>query len=330
MWIAKPDTGMRAARRALLLLLGTLTLAQPLAAQRADTLRANARQRPTPAAGGLRVELGFSGLYDSNIGHDEEEIAAVGMITGVEAQYDRRTGGARYALTGALAAHSYTQSDRWDRVSALAAAAAEVALLGPVSAGVLLEGSLGGANEDRVVTDQLMLSPRLYYRFGRGGQLRLLGAYRLRESRSGASSSSRYAGAVLRTGSGSRPYLELSTRFERNEADLETNDFDRQTHGAELWLPLGRTLQFGTGLKYTRQHYTARFIEQDPEDPDEDPITTGQTRRDTKLTPSLELRWDLLRRVRLEAGYEFERRTSTDPGKAYDAHVFELATRYRW
>lgn len=44
----------------------------------------------------------------------------------------------------------------------------------------------------------------------------------------------------------------------------------------------------------------------------------------------MELRWDVTDEIRLELGYEFERRTSTDPDKGYTAHVLLLATRYRW
>lgn len=275
----------------------------------------------------LRITLGLAGVYDSNIGHDEAAIRSVGTVTSADGAFARRWGRSRLNVDGTVALHQYSNTDRFDRLGGGLGARVEVPLVGRLNAGFAVEGSLGGANEDRAVTDQVMLSPRLIYRFGQAGQFRLTGAQRFRRSQqSEYTSNNRYASVSLRTSATDGPYTEFGSRYEFNDSELAINEFTRWIHSAGFVVPVVANTEIGFELQYTRQHYKNRFLE----DEDGEVLPGADYRRDQKWTPQLHFLREITDEMAIGIEYEYERRTSNDFGKDYGAHNVVLMTRYRW
>lgn len=315
---------------ALAVLAGWDGVSAQTAADRNDALQdttqmAPASQRASP--GRFRLELGAGGIYDTNIEHDDDALQSWGAITSIDARYFKNLSWMRYTLHGELAAHNYTQTDRFNRISKLAAARFVVPVAAALSAGMNFELALQGRSQDRVINDQFTLSPRLMLGFGDGGQVRLYGAQRWRKSKAtDASADNQYAALSVRTAGSGRVAADFRTRIERNESELERDSFRRWSHAAALILPIADETEFEVSLQYMVQHYENRSID----DPNELPEPGEDFRRDRKWTPQVALVHELMRRLELEVEYEFERRTSSDPGKKYNAHNFAVFTTYRF
>jgi hypothetical protein len=295
-----------------------LVVAAPVRAQQVQL--AGEAQRAERSSSRLRLTLEAAGVYDSNIGHDAEEIQSIGSVTSGGLEYTGLRRGVRYGFEGGAALHRYTQSDRFDRIGALAAARIEAPLFGPLSVGLVTEGFLNGSDEDRVLTDQVVISPRLIFRSAQGGQLRIYGAQRFRRSDfDDFTSNNRYLAAAVRTPGRNIPYLDVGSRYEINDTDLETNRFNRWLHSLRLTVPLGTATEIAARLQYLDQSYPDR------------PLDSGNGfRRDRKWTPQFTFVREVFNNLELDIAYEFERRNSNEIDEDYGAHNVKILTRYRW
>src|SRR5687768_13311371 len=83
-------------------------------------------RRSAPQTGSKRQRFWFSSdftnVYDSNVEHDSTNIGAYGIVGGARARFRTHSSKPAFQAEYAVAAHSYTATDRWDRISHLARA----------------------------------------------------------------------------------------------------------------------------------------------------------------------------------------------------------------
>ncbi len=222
-----------------------------------------------------------------------------------------------------MALHSYTQTDKWDRVSQLGRAAVDMPVRPWLSVGLTAEASLKGSSEDREIGDQYGFLPRLELRPNSDIRVRLSTAYRKRSfGEASGSNSNRYVAlnSYVNLGHGT---LEGAARFEKNNPQRARNRFERQTYttrGTSLHSRSATSCSSAWSIRPGAIPERLVDVDEDREEP----------RLDRKWSP--ELRWvrTWRRNFRTELEYEFETRFSNDPEKGYRGHVLTLTTAVPW
>lgn len=259
-----------------------------------------------------------TGVYESNIDHDENPISDYGAVFGVGTHFETDTVEIEYEV----ASHNYQNTDRWDRVSHSLTSSYEQKITRKLSMEAVGELALRGSSEDRELGDQYVFEPRLHYRFSPSNRLRLYGAYRLRryDENPERDATNRYVGLELRQRLG-KASLDVGYRTEQNHAEGPRFTYDRQTYSAQLSTPLvGGLHRLGLEVRYRPQQYANRFVsDRHPEE---------GLRRDRRWVFSLGGSFALGRHLELLPGYKFETRSSNDASKKFGAHAVYLGLRY--
>ena len=156
-----------------------------------DTLAARRRWRP------IRMSVLSAGVYDSNIGRDEEDIVASnGFVYGAGIKLQPTRERPRYTATYEVAQHAYTRNDEFDRVSHHFNAVYSHSFSEDFLLETIADVGIRGSSEDRDVGNQYVFLPRLNYRVSSSQRLRLYGAYRVRryDQDSDRNANNRYVG----------------------------------------------------------------------------------------------------------------------------------------
>lgn len=259
-----------------------------------------------------------TGVYESNIDHDENPIQDYGAVFGVGTHFETDTVEIEYEV----ASHNYQNTDRWDRISHSLTSSYEQKITRKLSMEAVGELALRGSSEDRELGDQYVFEPRLHYRISPSNRLRLYGAYRLRryDENPERDATNRYVGLELRQRLGTAT-LDVGYRTEQNHAEGPRFTYDRQTYSAQLSTPLAGGLhRLGLEVRYRPQQYANRFVrDRHPEE---------GLRRDRRWIFSLGGSFALGRSLELLPGYKFETRSSNDPDKKFGAHAVYVGLRY--
>lgn len=280
---------------------------------------------PDPAESGendrrerrLGLRLGLSNTFDTNIEHDDEDLDSYGLVPSAVVSLRDRTRKPRAMLEYEIARHSYSNTERWDRVSHRIRSAFESKASDRIYLALDAEVSLGGTSEDRDVSNEYSVQPQIEYRLTRVVRVHAYGTLREKRDRDDPTddSSKPNVGFVLEL-KGSRVGLDLEARRERNREQIDRGNYDRSTFSGELELPfIGRGGQLEIEVKHRQKDYLARFVEVDNDD---------VLRADRRWI--LQGGWLLPvgRSAAIEARYEYEKRRSNDPDKVYLAHQFGL------
>jgi hypothetical protein len=258
-----------------------------------------------------------TGVYDSNINHDEQPVRDYGSIFGVGTRFETDAVEIEYEL----ASHRYRNTNHWDRISHNLTSSYQQKFSRKFSIEAFGEIALKGSSEDRELGDQYIFEPRLHYRISPSSRLRLYAAYRLRryDVNPQRDANNQFAGLELRKHLG-RAIFDLGYRWEKNRAAGPRYTYDRQTYSAQFYTPFAGGLhRLGMELRYRPQQYSHRFV---------DNHAANGLRRDARWIYSLNSSFSLGRSLELLPEYRFERRSSNDPGKKFDAHVAYLGLRY--
>jgi hypothetical protein len=258
-----------------------------------------------------------TGVYDSNINHDEQPVRDYGSIFGVGTRFETDAVEIEYEL----ASHRYRNTNHWDRISHNLTSSYQQKFSRKFSIEAFGEIALKGSSEDRELGDQYIFEPRLHYRISPSSRLRLYVAYRLRryDVNPQRDANNQFAGLELRKHLG-RAIFDLGYRWEKNRAAGPRYTYDRQTYSAQFYtLFAGGLHRLGMELRYRPQQYSHRFV---------DNHAANGLRRDARWIYSLNSSFSLGRSLELLPEYRFERRSSNDPGKKFDAHVAYLGLRY--
>jgi hypothetical protein len=261
--------------------------------------------------------------FDTNINHDPKGVSSVGLVPSLSVHFQNSVEKPSLEIEYEIAAHNYTNSKEWDRVSQNLVVSYRKHLFGRWSTRTESEITLKGSSEDRELNNQYVLRQQLEYRFNENSRLQLVGAYRVKRDPldSGSNAIDPYAGArFIQRLAGDRR-LALSYRYDKNRSWDPKNRYIRWAYETEFSTPVfDRRNRLSFDLTYKPRLY-------------------GRTVRvDGKRLPRRDDRWifetqfervlrsDLL----MVFVYRFERRASNDPDKYFRSNQAGFALTYRW
>lgn len=264
-------------------------------------------------------DLSVTHLIDTNVNQENDETDRVNAnVLGLRINYKRPNFEAFYEV----GRHFYPQvaEDR-DRVSHNLRAALDRELSKRFNLQTVGEISLKGSTEDRDISNQYVFSPRLEYRLSKSDRLRLIGTYRLRRfpDDPGRDALNRYATLQWQHRFAGKQQLEFGYRYETNRADVERNDYRRQTLSTTLTLPLRDKDRLTLELSYRPRRFLSRTLDDDK-----------TLREDRNAIFAASYLRPLSAKTDVLLGYRFERRTSNDPGKGFREHTLAATVTYHF
>lgn len=280
---------------------------------------------PPPAGRPLTLTVSAGSVLDNNINHDASELGSYGMVVGAGAWYRDDPADPNLEIVYQLALHEYSATDRWDRVSHYARANWEYEITDRWRLETVGELSLKGTFEDRELSNQYVVNPRLEFRIDRAHRIRVYGTYRLRryeEVDRGRNAKNRYVGAEFRQYSERGDRWETGLRYEVNDTELARFAYTRWTYSTGYSAPL-RSLRDHLDLevRYRFLRYPSRLVEVDDRD---------VPRRDYRLIPSVGWRHSVNSGLDLRTEYTFETRGSNDLDREFAAHRLSFSVDRRW
>jgi len=259
------------------------------------------------------VSVVASGAFDSNLNRDEDNLHTYGAVGGARAKYRTRTARHTFDLEYETALHSYTASNRWDRLSHRARGLVEREVASRWAVGVVGQAALKGSSEDRSIGNEFILEPRVEYDLDDESRLRLYGALRVRDYPDDPTQNAlnRYAGVEFTQELDDDREWEVGLRREVNDADSTRRYYRRWTWHTQYATPVGGGGVLELELKIRSRRFPQRLVELDDED---------FPREDHRWTPSAQWARPLNGLWSLIVEYEYETRASNDPEQAYQGH----------
>ncbi len=272
--------------------------------------------------------LTFSGLLDSNINHDEDDINDYGLVSGAGVYFRNRSKNPNFEFSYEIGQHGYKNTNNWDRTSHNLRAWSENKLGKRWVSDTSGEISFKGSTEDRELANRYSLSQFFQYRLTRSNRFNFGGAYRLKrydDTRRNSTSPYGEVGYERRFSNGKRK-LEFSYRYEENRArEVNRYSYIRWTYGAEFVTPLFKKGRLDIKARYRPQKY-ARLVEIELPNGDEIDVP----RRDKRWIFSADWRRPLSRNLELGLIYKYEQRNSNDPDRNFKARAAGAVFTYRW
>lgn len=272
---------------------------------------------PTPTPSAPRSWSGFARVanaYDSNIDQDDQNHQAFGVIVGGGVQYVDNPGDPSLTFSYETGLHRYGGTDRWDRLSHFARMQYVHDLSGPWKADVTGEVSLKGTTEERELSNQFNVIPRLQFRIDKHRRVRVFGAWRERRYEdTQRNARNRYVGTEFAHRDERGDEWALEVRYERNDADGARYQWNRMSYGVEYGMAIGQRGRLEIDVKYRLLNYTARTVEIEDVD---------VPRRDHRWTPSVVWRHNVTGATELRLGYVHDGRISNDPSRDFGASQF--------
>lgn len=261
--------------------------------------------------------------FDTNINHDPEGVRSFGLVPSLGVHFQDSAEKPSFELEYEIAAHSYTNSKEWDRVSHNLLMSYRKHLFGGLSTRTESEITLKGSSEDRELNNQYTLRQQLEYRLNENSRLQFVGAYRVKRDPldSGSNAIDPYVGArFIKKLAGDRR-LALSYRYDKNRSWDPKNRYIRWAYEAEFATPIvDRRTRLNFDLTYKPRLYGRTVRVEGERVPRRDGRWIFETQLERVLRP------DLL----MVFMYRFERRDSNDPDKDFQSHQAGFALTYRW
>lgn len=260
---------------------------------------------------------------DTNIDHNLDNVFAYGGALGGGVQYQNRPEDPSFLMTYQTAVHRYARTDRWDRLSQHLRAVFERELDGPWEVHAIGEISLKGTSEDRELSNQYTITPRLQYRIDRWRRLRAYGTLRLRrhDEDTGRNATNRYAGMTFTQRSQLGDEWDMDLRFEHNSARDPRQTYVRWTFSTQYMTPLTARNRLELGARFRQVNYSHRLVEVNDKD---------VLRRDHRWVPSVDWVRTINSHAEIRLGYSLETRASNDPRREFAAHLTTMTAVHRW
>lgn len=261
--------------------------------------------------------------FDTNINHDPQGVNSWGLIPSLGVHFRNSVEKPSFEIDYEIAAHRYTNSTEWDRVSHNLVLSYRKRLFGGWSTRTESEITVKGSSEDRELNNQYGLRQQLEYRINENSRLQLAAAYRIKRdpSDSGSNAIDPYAGVRFIQKLAGEKRLALSYRYDKNRSWDPKNRYIRWAYEAEFATPIvDRRSRLSFDFTYKPRLY-GRTVRVDGERvPRRDGRWIFETQFERVLRP------DLL----IVFMYRFERRDSNDPAKDFQSNQAGFALTYRW
>ncbi len=259
---------------------------------------------------------------DDNVNRDSLGVRSVGFSMALGARFESSVLRPGLLLEYDVALHRYTATTRFNRVSQRARSTLSRRLAGRITAELVTEGTLKGSSEDRDVSDQLAVMPRIDVRLTGVERLRIGIAQRWRRfpTDSLQDAQNRYVAIELRHRLTNGTTFSIEVRSEYNDARSTRFDFRRTAYTGGVAASLARRLTFEAEMQYRTQVYPGRFFKLDRQD---------VARLDHRLQPSagMHVHYAI---ADLDLRYEPEWRNSNDRRRNMAQHVLIVGLRRRW
>ncbi len=261
--------------------------------------------------------------FDTNIDHEPQGVSSFGLVPSMGVHFQNSAEKPSFELDYEVAAHNYTNTDEWDRVSHSLIMSYRKRLFGGWSTRTESEITLKGSSEDRELNNQYGLRQQLEYRFNENSRLQLAAAYRIKRDpiESGNNAIDPYVGARFIQKLGEDKRLALSYRYDKNRAWDPRNRYIRWAYEAEFAMPI---IDRRTGVSFDFTYKPRLYGRTVRVDGERVPRRDGRWIFETQVERML--RSDL----RLVFVYRFERRASNDPDKNFQSNQAGFAFTYRW
>jgi hypothetical protein len=262
----------------------------------------------------------LTGVFDSNINRDQENITSFGRIAGLSARYQSARKDPTYRFEYDIANHEYSRSSQYDRTSHRFYGEYFRELSDRLEIEVPVEVTFKGSTEDRDVSDQVQVAPELAYKVNRANKIKLRGVYRKRKfpDDPDRDAHNRYAQIGWERRISPATKAELSFRYETNSAQGSRNSYTRWTYGLEIDSKLDERNTLLFEARFRPRRYDNRFNDDD------------ELRFDKNWIIDLGLRRRMTDRIEALLGYRVEFRTSNDEGRDFTEHVVSVGLSYRF
>jgi hypothetical protein len=260
---------------------------------------------------------------DTNVNHDPVGVTSYGLVPSLGVHLQNSVEKPSFEIEYEVAAHNYTNSEEWDRVSQNLVVSYRKHLFGGWSTRTESEITLKGSSEDRELNNQYLLGQQLEYRINPNSRLQFVAAYRVKRDPldSGSNAIDPYAGIRFIHKLPGDKRLALSYRYDKNRSWDPKNRYIRWAYETEFATPIAdRRTRLSFDLTYKPRLY-GRTVKVDGE---------RVPRRDERWI--FETRVERVLRSDLLVGfvYRFERRDSNDPEKDFKSNQAGVALTYRW
>lgn len=272
---------------------------------------------PTP-----RIELlgRVAWVADTNIERNQEATPSNGTVLGLSARYRSSEHDPGWTVDYDLAAHQYSNSEKFDRVSHRLQVVYTSELSKPLELEVAGEVSAKGSTEDRDLSNQVSLQPELSVRLNRSDKLKLKLALRKRESPEDQrrNSDNVYGQVAWQHRFDPDRRLEIGFRYEVNRAQSARNHYVRWGYKIGYESRLSSRTALEAEFWYRPRLYTHRVVDD------------GANRMDQTYSLELAAKHRLNSRAELTLTWRFENRTSNDPAKGFAAHTVQVGANFRF
>lgn len=285
-----------------------------------------------PFALGLRT----SGVYDSNVNHDEEDIDSRGVIAGIEARLQSSASQPLLTLIYQGTLQRFAKTDRWDRIEHRAGGIV-YGSSGPLSIVVVGLVDLGGATQERERGNQYTFLPQSMLRVG-PTRLRAYGGLRVTrvdeeagtedpEAPGALDDVTVYGGGEIRWWAGEGSSWGLEYRYERSDSDSPYRRYTQQRISADYRAEFMEDSELELGLEYRPRRFPDRLVEVEGVDEAGNPVVVDEPREERRWIPSISLSHVFPWGQEVEVEYEYQHRSSNDPDKEFEAHRATLTVR---
>lgn len=264
----------------------------------------------------------LSNVFDSNIERDVVAVRSYGVVPSLGFNYQNGSSKNPLEINYEAASHTYTNTDKWDRVSHAMSMSYGRRLSRRFRAKTEAEISFKGDSEDRDLDNRYTISQRLEYRPFSTSRLQAFAAYRIKRDPADARNNaiSPYFGGKLIQALGRKRSFELGYRYESNRTEDPTGRYIRWKYEGEFTTPFLSRGLLTVGASYRPSLY-ARTIRVD---------RARVVRKDQRW--DFDATWErpLSENLRLELFYELDTRSSNDVRKIFSAHAAGMSFIYQW
>jgi hypothetical protein len=281
---------------------------------------------------GLRT----SGVYDSNVNHDEEDIDSRGVIAGIEARLQSSASQPVLTLIYQGTLQRFAKTDRWNRIEHRAGGILYGGS-GPLSIVVVGLVDLGSATQERERGNQYTFLPQTILRMG-PVRLRAYGGLRVTrvdeeagtvdpEAPGPLDDVTVYGGGEVRWRAGDGSSWGVEYRYERSDSDSPYRRYTQQRYAAHYRAEFMKESRLELGLEYRPRRFPDLLVAVEGVDEGGEPVAIDEPRDEARWIPSISVSHVFPWGQEVELEYEYQHRTSNDLDKEFEAHRATLTVR---
>jgi len=272
----------------------------------------------------LVLSLSLSNVFSSNIKQDEDREPSFGFAPGWGIHFQNRNSNPDFEIDYSQTSHSFTNTNRYDRVSQHLEAKFYRPLFRRLKSETGMEILLKGSSDSdsRSVGNQYTFLQAFEYRIARRNRLRVYGAYRIKkfEDSPGRNAVNPFFGFRYEQRLGDGRRWEIGYRYDDNRTEDPRRRYLRRSYSGEFGTPLFGGDRLTLGARYRPQLYTRQITFDGKQVP----------RSDRRWTFSADWERSLRHNLDLNVGYYFEKRNSNDRDENFNEHFFGVSLTYRF